>query len=392
MDKPVKIVHVASDEKFINSAFAQFEAVYKGANFFYLIVDDITAPLKYVNPNNQIFLETNAVANLKKLHEKFKDATLICFHSLNYFNSIVLNHTPSYYKTLCMFWGLEFYNNPIFFNQQDVLGIQTFGAYFKKDLQEKLLTSFKDVFRQLKYRLIDGTNSPHTEVAKAIRKVDFCGALYEEEHELMKIKASVNFDFFKFTYYPLELMIGENSDWVTGTDIMLGNSASYSNNHLEAFELLNKFNLENRKVVLPLSYGNQSYKEDILKKGETALRDHFEPLTTFLGLQEYNNYLKRCGIVIMNHYRQQAFGNIVVMLFMGAKLYLNENNTIYRFLKRMGIHVYSISDDFNADNINALEVLDNDKRIHNREVLKSLLSRNLLEDALVKQLEKIQCR
>ena len=41
--KGQKIIHICSDEKFIQSAYLQFEEVCPKNNLFFLIVDDISA-------------------------------------------------------------------------------------------------------------------------------------------------------------------------------------------------------------------------------------------------------------------------------------------------------------------------------------------------------------
>lgn len=47
--------------------------------------------------------------------------------------------------------------------------------------------------------------------------------------------------------------------------------------------------------------------------------------------------IEGCSIVVMNHIRQQALGNIVIALCSGARVFLNPKSPINRAMKRMGI-------------------------------------------------------
>ncbi|MDZ7680670.1 MAG: hypothetical protein U5J63_02895 [Fodinibius sp.] len=66
-----------------------------------------------------------------------------------------------------------------------------------------------------------------------------------------------------FTYYPIEYVIKNDELRASGSNILLGNSSSATNNHLEAFELLQNLELRDRKVVTPLSYGCHKYAKAI---------------------------------------------------------------------------------------------------------------------------------
>jgi len=90
-------------------------------------------------------------------------------------------------------------------------------------------------------------------------------------------------------------------------------------------------------------------------------------------LEQYIKKLQGCGIVIMNHYKQQAVGNILMMLWLGSKVYLNESNTIYHYLKRIGIKIFSIDNDLIRDNHLALMNLSQDEIDQNRSILKKTI-------------------
>ena len=385
----MKIIHIASDEKFINSAYSQFEEIYPGENLFYLLVKETSAPLKYVEKKERMVVVTNDMATLKKLPAKFSGADLICFHGLSYYSSIVLNRTPLEHKVLWILWGMEVHNNPLLFPQRRNIGEETYRAYVKKSYLEKLKYLVKNRFRGILYRIRNQTASPNAEVVKAIQRANYCGIMYKEEFEFVQREVNPNIKHIKFCYYPIEKMLGNPEHYVNNNHILLGNSGSVTNNHLEAFALLKRFDLTGIKVYTPLSYGDKNYIAKTVMAGETSLKGHFLPLVHFMPLHDYNNYIRQCGIVIMNHHRQQAVGNVLVMLWMGAKIYLNESNTLYLFLKRIGAHVFSISQDLNNNNPKALHLLTQEQQLQNRRLLKHYVGQDVILKELKIQLDQI---
>ena len=150
-----------------------------------------------------------------------------------------------------------------------------------------------------------------------------------------------------------------------GQDILLGNSADPTNNHMEAIDRLSTVDLAERKIITPLSYGNPDYREMINRYGKEKLGDRFEPITEFMPLAEYQKLLSRCGIVIMNHLRQQALGNLIPSIMNGAKIFLNDT-PLYKGFKNKGIHVFNFNTDFEFEIYNRLS--DSQAR-HNREIM-----------------------
>lgn len=68
------------------------------------------------------------------------------------------------------------------------------------------------------------------------------------------------------------------------------------------------------------------------------LEDRFEPLVDFMPLLEYDAYLRRCGVLIMNQTRQQGMGTVVAALWRGARVYMNDT-PLYRGLWHIGVDV-----------------------------------------------------
>ena len=223
----------------------------------------------------------------------------------------------------------------------------------------------------------------------AARVIPNFGIIHEEELQYLQNKKFIHpkARHIKMSYYPLEFIFKDIEEkFISGDNILIGNSASETNNHLEVFELLKNFNISEKKLVVPLSYGDKNYAERICKEGEELFENNFSPLTTFMSLEAYNDIIQKCSIVIMNHYRQQAIGNIVSMLWMGAKVYLDERNTFYHYLKRIGVSVYSIDVDLIPENPLVFQSLEINEVKMNREILRKEIGFDVLKKDLQNQL------
>ena len=104
--------------------------------------------------------------------------------------------------------------------------------------------------------------------------------------------------------------------------IVIGNSSTNSNRHLELFERIKHLDLTNVDLYCPLSYGEKEYRDRVIKQGYELFGNHFHPLTEYMKYEEYVQFLCTCDVGIYNNNRQQALGNINRMLDLGKKVYL----------------------------------------------------------------------
>lgn len=126
--------------------------------------------------------------------------------------------------------------------------------------------------------------------------------------------------------------------------ILIGNSATDTNNHAEVFGLLKKFIGQNIKLIVPLSYGNRQYRNKIIKIGNSIFGDKFVPIIEYMDKTDYVELLSKCDIAIFNNNRQQALGNINIMLSLGKKVYIREDTAMWDYFKTAQITVYNIAD------------------------------------------------
>lgn len=121
--------------------------------------------------------------------------------------------------------------------------------------------------------------------------------------------------------------------------ILVGNSATRTNNHEEVFLLLEKYKDENIEVIVPLSYGEDiEYKNNIEVVGKKIFGDKFKPIHNFMDYREYLQLLSKMDVAIFNIRReQQGLGNIRALLYLGSKVYLHLDTS-------MGIEISNVCD------------------------------------------------
>ncbi|MDL0431991.1 TDP-N-acetylfucosamine:lipid II N-acetylfucosaminyltransferase [Marinobacter sp. TBZ242] len=127
-----------------------------------------------------------------------------------------------------------------------------------------------------------------------------------------------------------------------GLNILLGNSADPSNNHIEALERLLPFKDQNIKIFAPLSYGDQNHAKKVVTQGKEWFGNKFVPMTDFMPFEQYLEFLETLDIAIFNHRRQQAMGNTITLLGMGKTVFIRSDVSHWRFLNGLGIKLNDV--------------------------------------------------
>lgn len=161
--------------------------------------------------------------------------------------------------------------------------------------------------------------------------------------------------------------------------ILVGNSSNPTNNHIETLEKLKKFRDENIKVYVPLSYGGGSigYINTVIQYGKSIFGSNFVPLTSFMPLNQYIEFLSSIDIGVFNVNRQQAVGNIISLLGFGKKVYIRDDTTMWNYFnKELNIKVFNFKEGISLEQLSGEESNTNIKKIQSyfsKENLKSQL-------------------
>lgn len=131
---------------------------------------------------------------------------------------------------------------------------------------------------------------------------------------------------------------------MSGKNFLVGNSATPTNRHKEVFTYLSRFVDEGIEVYVPLSYGDDEYRQGVLEEGERLLGQSFHPLLDFMDHSEYAAFLGTISVAVFNNNRQQGMGNINTLLAQGAKVYLADDGPMYHDFSQDGYHVGKVAD------------------------------------------------
>lgn len=150
--------------------------------------------------------------------------------------------------------------------------------------------------------------------------------------------------YSQLNYASVEDTYATLPDRAYGNDILVGNSATPENNHLETLSLLAQLDLGERRVVVPLGYGDSTYADDVVQAGSELFGDRFVPMREFLPLAEYNDLVAGCGVVVMGHRRQQALGNVARAIWQGAHVYLDRRSPILEYFRAVELQAQTLDE------------------------------------------------
>jgi hypothetical protein len=239
---------------------------------------------------------------------------------------------------------------------------ETRKLLWRKGLKQEYFWKYTLWLRQIKY--------PFTRRGKILKKFDYCCPVISSDLSKTNKQLNLKIKYLPFHYSTLEAMLGKLIDSKSnGANILIGNSSTYASNHLDAFNKLNGFTLSDRKIIVPLSYGDTTYGKEIEHIGQELFNKNFIAQKEYVNIDKYNEILNSCSIAIFNHIRQQALGNIIICLWLGIRVYLNEKGALFKELKTMRLPVFSIQSDLVVGNKEALESMK-EKDIHaSRKIL-----------------------
>lgn len=216
-------------------------------------------------------------------------------------------------KTYLQFWGADFYG---FRNTKKVSKMQ-----IRKMMQHSIIKRCKGI--------INLVENDYDELCKIFKNSTnhYVGVMPADPRREKKFEKYLDFE-------------NENKQ----RTIIVGNSATKENCHIEAFKMLEHLKNDDIKIICPLSYGDESYKNEIINKGKEMFNDKFFPITEFMDYDKYLKMLSECSVGIFNNNRQQAMGNINALLKIGKKIYLRNNTSMWKEYEKNNLKVFNIED------------------------------------------------
>ncbi len=349
------------------------EELFPGFNKYLLPVDDISKPTRVAWPG-VLILKNNELDRDKQLSD------------LSQFKRVIVNyHTPfighflnkrkyqlSKSKLIWIIWSGDLYKHSNFLKR----------AYTPMTLSILPMDgSFRNLKQSLHHRVLQLFGKPNRySFERSFTRFDVVGSFFEKDTQEAKDVLGVNAKWIRFAFLSLEELFAEkdlNNKPNLGAKIMIGHSGAPENNHLDVFQKLHELNPNSdRKILSPLSYGNGKYLQVVKKRGIELFGNRFESLETFIPRELYYKKLAEVSVAIFNHKIQQAFGNVLGLIFMGAKVFLNPENPIYIELIKAEIQVFDYSKitEEDLDSPLSKEVV-----LRNRELLRQLFNEEKIQ-------------
>jgi len=349
------ILHILTDDKFADYAIKQFAKPEMNSDFVCfntagrINLVELKDAIEIVDPYNEDFISY--------LDDNLCKYSAIVFHGMHWgsWQSIILKRLSENVKVAWVLWGGDVYG------RHDVS--ITFLAPFTKKIHY-LHNIYKKLFKHSK-RVVNEWEIEYD----LFQRVDYCLTSQDEEYQYAVHYCNKQFKRLWYTYYSLEEMIGPLiGERCSGNNVWLGNSATLTNNHIDILLFLfkNKSKLKNRKIIIPLSYSEKWVANIVAKLSKILFNNQCLILDKMLLRNDYNKLMLNCSTMIMAHYMSQGMGNIYTGLWLGMRVYMSEKNISYKYLQRIGIHVYSIENDF--EKYGYMPLSDNIVE-HNRKVL-----------------------
>ncbi|WP_262339978.1 TDP-N-acetylfucosamine:lipid II N-acetylfucosaminyltransferase [Idiomarina sp. OT37-5b] len=330
---------MATDDKFIDHASLLFEEAFPGSNDIYVF--SRSRSLKYVKLAVDKIIKPNRILKNPTLNaHDYAEYDVVIFHSLSELFFSEIFSVPEEIPTIWLGWGYDYYN--LITSPESLLLAET-----QKVTENARIKSYVSFIASKVRTILEKLKVNKTKI-DAIEKITLFSPVLPQEYDLVRSSRKwKNFpEYLQWNYGTIEdnFIRGYENTEVDSNSILVGNSASSTSNHLEIFNLLRNLNVSDRYIVLPLSYGNKGYGSRIKKMGYDLFGRNFVPLIDFMAIDDYVQAIKKCGFVIMNHKRQQAVGNIVIMLYFGARIFLREENPTYTFLNEIGVVLSSVQE------------------------------------------------
>ena len=336
--------HLMIDDKFIDGFIEDAEKAAPNENIY---IYTFKPPKTHITSNKGIFADYGS-EDLELITKKINHNDKVFIHWLSDSAAHFILKLDTNIKVGIFYWAGDLISDPFSFYKERLLQKKTLKLYNKTNNP-----SFIEILRSPASYYNNKKESRKKDQIRldlkkaAVNRINFFCHWSIIDYEMVKSIYSCKKLIYKYYYYNINLdnIQALNNPFIIkkkDVTVFIGNSATYPNNHIETLDLLKKYTTI--RIYAPLSYGEHAYKEYIISYGRKLFGDRFIPITNFLTKQEYYTLLDKSDIVIMNHIRSQAVGNLWAYLKLGKKIYLNKKSTVYELFNNKNIKIYTTTD------------------------------------------------
>jgi len=363
----IRILHIVTDDKFFDLVITHFEKDNRLENKCVLLVKQSNYSYKYIKSTDKITL----LWNKKMLKDQLKsdEYDVVFFHSLPEKRYNLFKYIPEEKIVIWWTWGYDIYESS--YGLKPLLSIELYKDHTKQFVSERknrILDKIKKIikthFLKVKYGILR---------ENILKRIDYFQPVIPTEYKL--ILENNDFHAKEFYYYnsevKAEIVDGNVLKKAATGAILIGNSASYTNNHLDVWEYIKQLKPKDHKIIFPLNYGDvqyANYLKTVIKSEDNELIF----LNAFMPRDEYFSLLNECSYAIFGVMRQQAMGNISYCIRNGIKVFLFCDSLVYKYLKKEGYSVFCI-ENMDYESLNtplAREEIEKNIKLSNLDVIR----------------------
>ena len=329
------IAHISNDVNFIDGFIdIQYRHFPEVENVYFALGKD--GALSVINSDKPIVVSASITYDF--IIEKIgKHPDKIILHGLNLWKIKFLNTVPKNINVTWVFYGYEVFHRGE--NLLSFLAPQTQSA-----MANEIRARVRALVQKIQFRLFNlGISSKKfIPFQTALKRIDFFAHWVKDDFDyLSRTYPRHSMKFINFCYSNNILQLNKTEG---GNNAILGNSASYTNNHIDIINSLSQtFIDEFDNFYIPLSYsGDPKYIESVKSVAKTKLGNKAVILDTFLSKDEYFKLLGKVNLAIMGHLRPQAGGNIRFYLSNRINVAMFSSNSISKFLTEKGAHIIDL--------------------------------------------------
>lgn len=338
------ILHVFKDEKFFDNVSIFFDSLKGVTNRYVFYTKETIHEFKYIHLVEKVEVIHDKKRYLELFHSS--EVNIIYFHSLSPVLYKLFNYIDDSKIVIWWGWGFDIYEP-----YRLLRPIVPLPLYKPKTLAYMRRNSITlwNMVRFVYHLFVAPFN--YIKRTKAISRIDYYTPVLSTEYDMI---CANNKHFFHAKPFMLKHGPGMLRDiphfyyCKEAKNVLVGNSLTYTNNHLDILDILIKRDLGERKIILPVSYGDAfGGCSDVLKRVSNFKIENAIWLNGFLPISEYKTIICSVSHAIYGHIRQQAMGNVSFCFCYGVKVFLYKNSVVYKHCIEKGYVVYTIDDDLN---------------------------------------------
>lgn len=354
------LLHLYNKNRYI--ALDLFEKVFPGRNR-YLAFDNVTPLTSKSELYEKYKIETVTKNNIKAIIQSIDFSIISCIivHYMTYDKIRFIHKVPKSVKVCWVSYGGDLYNDFLYYKGYNLYYKNPAIFYYKHKPIKRLLTSIALPIR---------AKITFNYLVKRINSFSSCLYVDTFIFEQFAKKQVDKKELFFWDINSLKKIC--NKGFTTGNSIMVGHSASQTNNHLYSLKFIKNLKLNERKIYLQLGYGgNAYYRKFVSEKFIGIFHNNGVINSNFIPREDYFKFLLNFNTFIFSHWRQEALSNIFFGFYYGVKIFLSNKNPIFNYFKKQGFIFFEL-EKMNQKIFD--EELTNEQKLYNRSLMETLYS------------------